>query len=499
MPSSLPATFAADDRDHALEERPPIAVEANFLRLPLFALHTKGLGRLDGFECRGKTTRGNKTWEFEFRTARNTATSYPGPLSRSVHLAFLSILTEQNKPLTNPISWSWRNLCARLEIEPSGWMIRDLKQAIEATAGLMIFSQDALYAKPTGERLRTSQALHLYDTVYFIKETMQDGRIADTNYLWLSQWYLDNLNSLFTAPLDYELWRSLEKQSPIASRLYEFLLLNFFSGTPQLRINYPRLAQYLPVRPERYFSRAQQQLETALDVLANQQVATATWQKHDTDVAQLCFERGSRLRSPAKVPALPLETATAESSLSLREIHRTPERDLVAEFYRLWCNRPEQRPTAKDLDLARRLLAEHGPARMQALLPLAVERLKRYWPGAKMFVALEQYVAEVVELERQHEKITEQRRREREETLAQAREQERQELGRKQREDYWEERWEELTIGEREDITNKVLERTPALKRTEHMLHSRCLIELAHRSEQGNPMLDLGKDVANGA
>ena len=90
--------------------------------------------------------------------------------------------------------------------------------------------------------------------VAFASEALPDGSVADTNHLWLAEWYLANLNALFTAPLDYDLWRRLDEKSSIASRLYEFLLLNFYGGLPVLRIGYEKLAQFLPVRPERYES-----------------------------------------------------------------------------------------------------------------------------------------------------------------------------------------------------------------------------------------------------
>lgn len=483
----LPTSLEPDARRDALEEATPIAVEANFLRLPLFALHTKGLRNLDGFECRGTTTRGENTWEFMFRTARSTATIYPGPLSRSIHLAFLSLMTEQGRPLTNPISWSWRNLCARLGVQPSGWELRSLKEAIEATAGLTIFSRDALYSKPTGQRLSSRKALHLYDTVVFVNETLPDGSTADTNYLWLSQWYLDNLNSLFTAPLDHELWRYLEKQSPIASRLYEFLLINFYSGAPQLRINYPRLAQFLPVRPERYFSRAQQQLEPALEVLAHMHVTSAQWQKRKQDVAQLHFERGSRLLSSAKARLLPLEAVTADSSISVREIHRTPEQNLVGKFYQLWANRPDQRPTRADLSLAKRLLAKYGRTQAQALLPLAVQQLKQHWPGAKTFVAVEQYISEAVEQAQRQTQIETQRRRQTEQERIETQELERQQMAQQQFETHWQPMWEHLSVGEQEAIRNDLLRVHPFLRHAPHQWHFRCLQELARRNaEQGH-------------
>src|SRR5206468_2868571 len=117
----------------------------------------------------------------------------------------------------------------------------------------------------------------------FVNSRMPDGSIADSNYVWLADWYLANLNTLFTAPLDYDLWRYLDQRSPIASRLYEFLLLNFYSGTPLLRINYPNLAQYLPIRPEKYFSDAKRQLDPAGKLLMLMDITeTVDWAKTKT-------------------------------------------------------------------------------------------------------------------------------------------------------------------------------------------------------------------------
>src|SRR5688500_4731775 len=60
-----------------------VRAEANLLRLPLFALHTKGLKSLDGIECTGRITRDGQTHQFTFQATRNTATLYPGPLARA--------------------------------------------------------------------------------------------------------------------------------------------------------------------------------------------------------------------------------------------------------------------------------------------------------------------------------------------------------------------------------------------------------------------------------
>src|SRR6201999_2865676 len=88
---------------------------------------------------------------------------------------------------------------------------------------------------------------HLYSSYAFKNETRTDGTVMDQNAVWFAAWYLDNLNGLFPAPLDYPLWPSLAQASPIPSRLYEFLFLNFHTGLPALTFNYASLARMLPV------------------------------------------------------------------------------------------------------------------------------------------------------------------------------------------------------------------------------------------------------------
>src|SRR4051812_32877543 len=104
-----------------------VKAEANLLRLPLFALQTKNLRSLDGIECRGRLKRDGVDYEFVFRATRNTATPYPGPLARSVHLALLSLVTERGFPFLNPVTWTWRDLCRRMGITCSGRTVEKVK------------------------------------------------------------------------------------------------------------------------------------------------------------------------------------------------------------------------------------------------------------------------------------------------------------------------------------------------------------------------------------
>jgi hypothetical protein len=489
-PDGLPA-LVSPGREGALSQF--IKVEANLLRLPLFALHTKGLRTLDAIECRGRSSRDDVAHEFSFRAFRSTATHYPGPLSRSAHLAFLSLLTERGLPLQNPITWTWRDLCRRMRISCSGRTVQRLKAAVNATAGLYILSAHALYSKPAGKRICTrEEGLHLYDRVCFLGAELPEGRIAETNYLWISDWYLANLNALFTAPLNYDLWRSLEDRSAIASRLYEFLLLNFYTGVPALRINYANLVQFLPVKAEPHPSQAKQQLGPALGLLTTLEViAAASWSEGRDGQVQLVFRRGKHLIPPRDqdrdLPALAFAGDDFSSTVEVEEIRtlKPPEWTAVVDFYRLWSGREDHRPTKKELEQARVLLAQHGPGKLKALIQLAVRRMKVKWPDAKTFGSVTKYLADAAEeYERDQRRIE----HERQEHLGRQRERdeaERQRARQAQFEATWRPAWEALADPRREEIRRSVIGKNPFLTRAPMMLESFCLEELAGRRERG--------------
>lgn len=464
-----------------------IKAEANLLRLPLFALHTKGLRTLDGIECRGKLARDGVAHEFVFRATRNTATPYPGPLARSAHLAFLSLMTERGFPLQNPVTWSWRALCRRMGISCSGRTVQRLKAAIRSTKGLMISSQYALFSKEMGKLIRTQERdLSLYDEVAFVSDLLPDGGVADTNYLWLSGWYLANLNALFTAPLDYEIWRRLDERSPIASRLYEFLLLNFYSGTPVLRINYAKLAQFLPVRPERYASDARRQLDVALGLLtAEGVIGAAEWVDSKDGLAQLRFHRGRILAAPSDQDLVPCGLAEEEfaGAVEVEEMRhvKPPEEALVADFYRAWAGEENHRPTKKELGQAREWIERFGAAKARALVQLAVKRLRKSWPGAKTIGAMDRYFDEVAaEFDREQGRLES----ERQERARRGREREDERRRQDERERFeaaWRPAWDALSEAGREEIRRAIVAGKHYLSRMPRLVDGLCLDELARR------------------
>ncbi len=389
-----------------------VRVEANFLRLPLFSLDNKHMRTMDGLRCEGTFRRAGKSFAFSYSVTRNTAAYYPGPLARSVHFALLSIATDRGLPIHNPITFRWRELCGRMGVKVSGQIVTALREALTATKGLMIESRAALFSKAENAPITTddhTRLIGLYDEVEFHGVTRADGTAADINAIWFSHWYLENLNALYRAPIDHALWRSLNEKSLIASRLYEFLFFKFYSGRELLRFNYPTLVKFIAVRTERYVSHAKKQSQPAFDLLIDGGIlAQVQWIESRGGLPQLLLHRGSLLTPGDTTAADAVEIGEEDFTLDRVEDVQPPEWQLVSAFHQAWGN-DRFTPSKAELDLARDLIAKHGPTVMQELLPRLVKRLKLKWADAKSFCAITRYLPEVLQ-----EREREQRRLERE-------------------------------------------------------------------------------------
>ncbi len=445
-------------------KRQIIKAEATLLRLPIFALAVKGSSSLDGFEFRFSRRKGERTVDSVVRTERDEKIPYPGPLARRVHMAILALAADRGFPCDNPITWTWRELCRQMGLPNSGRRVGELKAAIRATWGLKIHGLDAADSR-THESWR-----RLYVEVEFFNETRADGTSASSNRLWLAPWYLESLNKLHAAPIDYDLWKRLEKVGPLASRLYEYLVPAFYKRDA-LEFAYDRLASAMPVVAETRRSHAIRQFDAALKILkAEQVIGDVTWDAmKGTGRPKLVVTRGALLTPKAGDDAAatrPDQAATAS----------TPAADLPAgakrlagEFYRLMGR--VVTPLKSDLVIARDLIARHGLDRAIEVLPDAVRRLRARFRNAETMGALVRYFDEAV-LEADRQRQAEQARAE--EQARQAADRARTTTDEEQRKQIWA----ALPEAWRAAIRQSILQEQPLCQRFPALLELACLQSL---------------------
>jgi hypothetical protein len=374
-------------------------------------------------------------------------------------MAFLSLVAERGFPFENPLRWTWRDLCRRMGVPNSGRRDGEFKRAIRATWGLRIFGLERLDG-----RVRESWR-RLYAECEFQNDSRADGSVADANGLWLAPWYLDSLNALHAAPVDYDLWKQFERVGPLASRLYEYLIPSFFKREA-LELAYDRLASAMPVVNEARRSHAIRQFAPALEALkAEGVIAQAAWDAmKGTGRPKLILARGPRL-APRELAAVPRATGdnpvAADPGLESR---------VVAEFYRLLGK--EVRPVRSDQAVARDLIARVGAERTLELLPEAVRRMKARFRNAETMGALVRYFDEIVIEDGRRRQAGEQKARDaaqREADLARERVEERR----------MQAVWAGLSEPERAAIRAAVLAEQPKLRRHPPVLEAACVARMA--------------------
>jgi Replication initiator protein A/DnaA N-terminal domain len=323
------AILEADEQSTDLLPQGIIRSEVNFLRLPFFALSDSDVRKRTETEYKDVIQRGDQRLEIQWNVAAHPKYGYPSPFDRKVHRAIEHIISEIKPPIANPIPLgSLASLAKLIGLQVSkrgaapGWFYDQIREAILRIKHTAIESRGAFYHKDKGKRILDS--FSLYERAVFVGEELDNGEIADTNYLYLGSWYLENINSRYVKPLDYTYYRTLQR--PISARLYELLGVKF-SGSPFINYRYSKLCQLLPVTQYKYLSKAKEKIEPAhQELIRTGFLDNVKWEKvkddpHDWYVNYWAGERAKKeIQQARKQGVLPplddlqLEQPTATST-----------------------------------------------------------------------------------------------------------------------------------------------------------------------------------------
>src|SRR6185503_3749340 len=112
-----------------------------------------------------------------------------------------------------------------------------------------------------------SDTFHVFDRVMTMGSSLPDGTVADRNYVWLSDWQLENINSNYLLPIDLETYRKLRNQ--IAKILVPLLQVWLYASRAEGRFEkrYPELCEILDIVCHKHLSLIRRQLEPSLGEL----------------------------------------------------------------------------------------------------------------------------------------------------------------------------------------------------------------------------------------
>lgn len=357
--------------------------EVNFLTYPFFCLDNRWHTDRLKIEYHRTLDRGDGREEISWRVLAHQEYGLPGPFDWELHKAIEAIINERGFPVRNPIPFSLRELCRRMGISYAGSKsIAEIKAAFLRITSTMVESKRTFYSKPKKRWIEDN--FHLYDRVVYRGDELPDSAVpADTNYLFLGSWYLENLNALYVSLLDPHYRRSLSVA--LARRLYEILGVKFYGlrapKAPGLRYAYSTVCALLPVKRYRYLSDAHRQLDAAhQELVATGFLARVEWQTAAGTPAEwyLHYFPGRQAQRPAGAPPPgageddPIDPqdagAAAISSLASRA------RELVRHFQNGLVGKPKGRVSAKALQQAEALIREQGEERARTIVSYALQQ-----------------------------------------------------------------------------------------------------------------------------
>jgi len=242
--------------------------EVNFLVLPFFALWDKDAKKRIKTEYETKVKRGDQRLEVTWKVLAQPEFGYPNHFDKRVHKAVERIIEELPAPIQNPIPiGSFYNLCQKMGVTKGGKTYKSIRLALIKLRATTIQSKGAFYSK--NDEKYIEDVFGVYDRVIFTGERLENGEIADDNYIYLNSWYLDNINANYVKPIDWDYYISLK--TPLAQRLYELLGVKFYGvmmkKAKKLSYKYSTLCELLPAVRQKYLSKAKTVLDPAHEKL----------------------------------------------------------------------------------------------------------------------------------------------------------------------------------------------------------------------------------------
>jgi hypothetical protein len=184
-------------------------------------------------------------------------------------IALCKILTDimrKEGRVTNPVSFTSADILRLLnKHRHSGKNYREIEEWLDVLFSTTIFSEGVVYLAK--EKRRVKDRFRVFDRAVSFGKELEDGKVADKNYVWFSDWQLQNINSNHLLPIDLEAYRGLKNH--IAKALVPLLQVWLYATRDQgvFEKRYGELCEFLNIRQYRYHSLIVQTLGPSLDEL----------------------------------------------------------------------------------------------------------------------------------------------------------------------------------------------------------------------------------------
>jgi hypothetical protein len=264
------------DRPIALQPRPEtmpstefVKVEKNLASLGFFTPSSKRLRNAQEKTFTITTVADGQRLEMKGTIIPSAKYGLPITADQDKWIALCKIITDimrKEGRVTNPISFTSAEILRLLhQHRHSGKNYREIEEWLDVLFSTTIFSEGVVYLAK--EKRRVKDRYRVFERVVSFGKQLSDGKRADKNYVWFSEWQLDNINNNHLLPVDLEAYRELKNH--IAKALVPLLQVWLYATRDEgvFEKRYNELCQFLNIQQYQYLSLITRTLGPSLDEL----------------------------------------------------------------------------------------------------------------------------------------------------------------------------------------------------------------------------------------
>ena len=246
-----------------------VKVEKNLASLGFFTPSSKRLRNAQEKSFTITTVADGQRLELKGTIIPSAKYGLPITADQDKWIALCKILTDiirKDGQVTNPVSFTSAEILRLLhKHRHSGKNYREIEEWLDVLFSTTIFSEGVVYLAK--EKRRVKDRFRVFDRAVSFGKELSDGKVADKNYVWFSEWQLQNINSNHLLPIDLEAYRELKNH--IAKALVPLLQVWLYATRNEgvFEKRYDELCEFLNIRRYQYYSLIVQTLGPSLDEL----------------------------------------------------------------------------------------------------------------------------------------------------------------------------------------------------------------------------------------
>jgi hypothetical protein len=193
----------------------------------------------------------------------------PVTADQDKYLALQKIINDRHRScgeVRNPIGFTSSELLKLLNKHAkSGRNHEHISEWLDVMSATTIISEDVVYL--ARKRAWVRDRFRVFDRAVSFGKEMEDGKAADRNYVWLSQWQLENINNHHVVPIDLKTYVQLRNH--VSKALVPLLQIWLYASREDgyFEKRYDELCRILSLRQYCHTSKIKEKLSPSFDEL----------------------------------------------------------------------------------------------------------------------------------------------------------------------------------------------------------------------------------------